>query len=143
MPGALRQLAEPAARRPRELERAQVVVREHLGEVLGAVAGQALDPLGGEPVRVGAPRARDLRVGDVADEDVAEDEGGLAGDRGAALAAHELLALERAGGPPRPRARGRSPSAASAPTQKTFPTTAASWSERLLLGRPARRGAPR
>ena len=90
----LAQVVEVAPRRPRELERAQVVVGDQVGEVLGAVARQALEPLGGEPVRLGPAGARDLGVGDVADEDVPEDERGLAGHGRPALAADELLALE-------------------------------------------------
>ena len=92
--GPLAQVVELARRDPRELESAQVVVRDQVGQVLGAVAGQALEPLGGEPVRLGSAGPRDLGVGDVADEDVPEDEGGLAGHGRPALAADVLLALQ-------------------------------------------------
>ena len=55
-------------RRPSELERAAVMVREHLRMVLGSA--ERLDPLGCEAVFLDARRARDLCVGDVPDEDV-------------------------------------------------------------------------
>ena len=70
-------------------------MREHLDPVVGAVARERADPLGAEAMLVDAPRARDLPVGDVADERVQERVLRLAGDRGAALAADELLPLER------------------------------------------------
>ena len=70
------------------------MVGDPVGEVFGAIAGQALEPLGGEPVHLGSPSTGDLRVGDVADEDVPEDESSLAGHRRPAFPAYELLALQ-------------------------------------------------
>ena len=78
------------------LERAQVVVREQLGVVLRPPQG--LDPRRRGSVQVGAPRTRDLPVGDVAHEPVAEDVLVLAGHGGATLALDELLADERVHG---------------------------------------------
>ena len=49
-----------------------VVVGEHLGEVLGAVAGEGGEPLGCAPVLLRPLRPRDLAVGDVADQGVEE-----------------------------------------------------------------------
>jgi hypothetical protein len=46
------------------------VVREHLPVILGAA--QRLHPLGDEPVLLGALAARNLPVGDVAQEHVGE-----------------------------------------------------------------------
>ncbi len=68
-------------------------MREQLRVLLRAA--ERLDPLGCRAVLLSAPRARDLVVGDVADEDVAERVLGLAGDGGVLLAADELLALQR------------------------------------------------
>src|SRR5581483_696055 len=75
-----------------ELEGLEVVVREHLRVVL--LAAQALDPAGREAVLPRPVRTRHLAVGDVADEQVAERVLELAGDRGRAVAADELLPLE-------------------------------------------------
>ena len=79
----------------RERDRLEVVMREHLDAVFRAVARQRADPLRGEAVLVHAARARDLSVGDVADERVQERILGFARDGRAALAADELLPLER------------------------------------------------
>ena len=61
------------------LERADVVVRKEIRKVLAAL-GQLLDPLRGAPVLLRPLRARNLAVGDVADEDVAERELVLSAD---------------------------------------------------------------
>ena len=93
-----RRLAERGRVEPGGLgegERLVVVVGEHLGVVLGAVAGEGREPFRGAPVLLRPLRARDLAVGDVADERVEEGVLRLAGDRGAAVAADELLPLER------------------------------------------------
>ena len=55
-----------------QLERPQVVVREHLRPILGAVVGERLDPLGRAAVARRRGGARDLPVGDVAHEHVPE-----------------------------------------------------------------------
>jgi hypothetical protein len=70
-------------------------MRDQVGDVLGAVARERLDPLRREPVLVGPPLPRDLRVGDVANENVPEHVCPFARDGRAPLTAHELLALER------------------------------------------------
>ena len=68
---------------------------EHLGAILRAVVPERLDPLGRTHVQVGAARARDLPVRDVAHEHVAHRVLRLPRHRGTAVAADELLALER------------------------------------------------
>ena len=116
------------------LEGGAVVVGEDLGQVLGAPGGALLEPACQGGVLGGAVGARELRVGDVADQGVHEEELGLAFDRGAALGAHELLgdqlveALEDLGAARAP------PTAATAPAQKVRPTTAASASSALRSG---------
>ena len=77
-----------------ELERAQVVVGEHVGEVFGPLAGLALEPGGGGTVAGGAGGAGDLRVADVPDQEVPEAVLGFALHRARAGGAHELLAGE-------------------------------------------------
>ena len=57
------------------------MVGEHLGVVLGAVAGERTDPLRDATVLLGPLGARDLAVGDVTDERVEERVLGLPGDR--------------------------------------------------------------
>src|SRR5439155_11088394 len=64
------QLVERLAGGTSEIERGEIVVREQLGLVVGP--SQFLDPFGCEAVLVGAAAARDLAVGDVTDEQVAE-----------------------------------------------------------------------
>lgn len=76
----------------RELQRAHVVVRQHLGVLVRAP--EQLDPSGGRGMLPGPHRARDLSVSDVAQQDVEERVLRLAGDRGLPLAADELLALQ-------------------------------------------------
>src|SRR5262245_65305138 len=78
--------------RPCELERFKVVVGQLLGLVLTTT--ELLDPgCRGEVLR-GAVGARDLPVGDVANEQVAERVLAVLDDRGRALAADELPAAE-------------------------------------------------
>ena len=57
-------------------------------------SAETLDPLGRRPVLVGARRARDLAIGDVADQEVAECVLALTLDRRTPCALDELLALE-------------------------------------------------
>ena len=78
----------------REVERLQVVVGEHVRQVLDAFACFALDPGGRSTVTGGTRGARDLRVADVSHEDVPEAVLGLAFHRGDAGGANELLAGE-------------------------------------------------
>jgi hypothetical protein len=66
---------------------------EHLGAVL-TIGAQGLDPLGREPVLLGSKGARDLSVGDVADEHMPKRVLRLGRHRRAPLPPHELLALE-------------------------------------------------
>src|SRR5204862_4588801 len=73
---------------------ALVVVGDQLGEVLAA-ARQGLEPFGGPAMLLGASGARDLAIGHVTDERVAERVRRLAGDRRAGLAPEELLPLQR------------------------------------------------
>jgi hypothetical protein len=68
-------------------------VHQHLRVVLGAA--ERLEPRRGAFVPLGAGSARNLAVGHVAHEQVAEGVLALAGDRRAPLAADELLSLER------------------------------------------------
>src|SRR5690242_12998105 len=69
------------------------MVREHLRVVLGTA--ERVEPRSRALVPLGAGAARDLAVGDLADEHVAERVLLLPADRGTALPAHELLPLER------------------------------------------------
>ena len=120
-----------AARCGRELECLQIVVREHLRVVFAP--GQLLDPCRRREVLGGPLGARDLAVGDVAHEQVAEGVLALAGDRARTLAADELLALElvqrslESSGRCRPATRPRR-------VQKRLPITAASWSKAFCAG---------
>ena len=69
-----RALGDPVdglARGASELERARVVVREHLRAVF-AVGGQSFDPLGRSAMFLRSLRARHLSIGDVTDEHVPE-----------------------------------------------------------------------
>src|SRR5205814_1253740 len=58
------------AGRASQLQRLEVVVGEHLRVVIWPA--ERVDPGGGPLVPLGAHSARDLSVGDIADEDVAE-----------------------------------------------------------------------
>ena len=75
-----------------ELERLEVVMGDRLGVVVGSP--ERLDPFRRRPVLVGAAGARDLRVGDVTDEQVPERVFALLAHRRAPLPADELLPLE-------------------------------------------------
>ncbi len=95
--GAARRLAQRAPVDPGRLgecERLAVVVGQHLGMVIGAIAGEGRQPLCRPAVLVRPLRTRDLAVGDVPDERVEEGVLRLAGDRRAAVSADELLPLE-------------------------------------------------
>ena len=81
-------------RGPGELERCVVVVRDHARAVGRAIVGERLDPLGRPAVPLGTTRARDLRVRDVAHEDVPERVLGVGRDGATTVAADELLPLE-------------------------------------------------
>ena len=119
----------PAARV--ELERLQVVVGEHVGQVFGPLAGLALEPGGRRLVPAGAGGARDLPVADVADQQVPEAVLGLARHR-AELRAGRTSSLRASSCSACSTSRGsRSPISASAPAQNTLPITEASCS-RLL-----------
>ena len=85
---------------------------------------ERLDPLSRGQVFDGARGARYLPVRDVANEQVPERVLGLSLDRGPARTLHKLLALQ-----PEQRLLRLGPSIRrqTAPSQKTFPTTAASW----------------
>ena len=72
-----------------------VVMGQHLGAILRPLVPERLDPLGRAEVEVGAAGPRNLPVGDVADEHMPDGVLRLARHRRAAVAAHELLALER------------------------------------------------
>ena len=101
-------------------------MRQHLGAILGSVRSERLDPLGCEAVLLGPLSTRDLAVGDVANEQVEECVLRLAADRGAPLAANELLALEpveRLLERPALAVRRAQPARSA---QKTLPITAAS-----------------
>ena len=76
-----------------ELDGTQIVVRDHLGVVLGSAQG--LDPLGCASVFLRSLDAGDLPVGDVANKQMLEGELGFAFDRAATRTLHELFLLER------------------------------------------------
>src|SRR2546423_4016342 len=79
-------------RRLRQIERADVVVGERLRVVLGPA--ERLDPLGRPPVALRSGRPRDLAVGDVSEQEMAERVLRLARDRGTTRPLDELLSLE-------------------------------------------------
>ena len=95
------------------------MVGEHLRVILGTP--EALDPLCRVAVLRRTVGARDLAVGDVANECMGERELALALDRRTALLAYESLACERVKG-----GRRLVRLAAQRPVQKTFPRTEAS-----------------
>ena len=76
-------------------------------------------------------RARDLAVGDVADEYVAERVLALARNRRAARPSARTPCARARAGAPRPASASTPSTASTAPSQKTLPTTAASWSSRF------------
>src|SRR6266545_4394784 len=90
---ALSKEGHVAAHGARQLERALVVLGEQL-DVVVAILDQGSDPFRGEPVLLDPRATWDLPVGDIANEYVTERVLRLAGDRGAAPAPNELLALE-------------------------------------------------
>ena len=94
-PGALLELGGRLLRRPCKLQSREVVVGHELRPVVGAVAGDRLEPLRGALVLRRPAGTRELAVRHVADEDVPEGVLVFVRDRGATLAADELLALER------------------------------------------------
>jgi hypothetical protein len=67
-------------------------MRQHLGVILGTA--ERIDPLRGTTVFVGAGGARDLPVGDVADQKVPEGVFLVVLDRRPPFASNEVLALE-------------------------------------------------
>ena len=75
-----------------ELECLQVVVGEHVGQVLGPLSCFALDPGGGRAMAHSTGRARDLRVADVSDQRVPEAVLLLSLHRARASGAYQLLA---------------------------------------------------
>jgi hypothetical protein len=83
-------------------------VGEHLGSIAGAIGAEGFEPLGGLAVDLAASQARDLVVGDVADEDVPEAVLGLALDRRIRRALQELAFLEvaQSSGDPSPWTAG-------------------------------------
>ena len=91
--GPRRQLARLLAGRARNLECRQVVMRDHLRVILGPA--ERFDPAGRPDVLLAAHQARDLGIGDVAQEQVEERVLRLVRDRRAPVPADELLALER------------------------------------------------
>jgi hypothetical protein len=96
---AIGQAARVAAGGAVELMGAQVVMGQHLGAIGRPLAAERLEPFRGAQVHVAAPPARDLAVGNVADEDMLEAKLGLAPHRGLARAAEELAVLERSQAP--------------------------------------------
>jgi hypothetical protein len=92
----LGELARILTRCPGQLDRAEIVVGEHLRPILRAVHAQRRDPLRSGQVLGGSPSARDLSVRDVSNQHVQEDVLILSGDGGAPLTADELLAPEGA-----------------------------------------------
>lgn len=77
-----------------ELERLPVMVGEEIGVVGDALACHLLDPVGGAAVLRRALGARNLAIGDVADQGVPEDVLRLILYRGRPRPSHELLACE-------------------------------------------------
>ena len=78
----------------RELQGRRVVVGEDVGEVLDAFGRLGLDPSGRGDVTRCSGGPGELRVGDIAGQDVPEGVLGLALDRGTPGRTHELLARE-------------------------------------------------
>ena len=80
-----------SARGSREIECAEVVVGEHVSHVFGPPTGACLDPGGGRSVTVGSAGPGDLRVADVAHEQVPEAVLAVALHRGGAVGADRLF----------------------------------------------------
>ena len=83
-------------RRRGELQGGAKVMSHHLRPIGGSVGREGLDPCGGRAMLRGAVRARNLPVGDVADERVRERVLLLSRHRAAPLAPDELLPEQRA-----------------------------------------------
>ena len=117
-----------------QLERGQVVVGEHVGEVLRPLACLSLEPGCGGTVAGGAGGAGDLPVADVPDQQVPE---AVLAPRPASSScgrgARAPCARARAA-PARPRAGRASPISATAPAQKSLPMTDASCSRLFRSG---------
>ena len=77
-PRAYKEVVDVLARRAGELERAGVVVRNHLGVIFRTT--ERLDPLGGTRVLLRPLGARNLPVRDIAHQDMLERELRLAGN---------------------------------------------------------------
>ena len=92
----VRHIGEVEARSTSELERSQIMVREHLGPILGSVPRQRLDPLGGSSMLRDALGSRNLAISDVANQNVAELVFRLPCDGRAASAPDELSPDKRA-----------------------------------------------
>src|SRR5439155_1629356 len=75
----------------RQLKRLKVLMGEYLGQILHPIARLTLDPSGRRTMAAGPLRARDLAVGDVADEQVPERVLALAFHRAHPSRANELL----------------------------------------------------
>ena len=134
--GAVGQQDNVLTCRARVLERCLVVVGEHLGVIL--LTAERLDPLCSRSMLLGSLCSRHLLVGDFADERVAERVLVLVGDRASATS---RLTNSFRSSECRRSSSGRR-SSPSAPSQKTRPTTAASWSSSFSSrGRVSRRAA--
>ena len=105
---------------------------DHLRVVLGRPS--ELDPLGGARVLLSLAAAGIWPYATSWTRRWQEGVLGLAFDRGPPLAAHELLALERAWSVSSTPHQLRPFSGSAAPDQKTLPTTAASWRRAFSCG---------
>ena len=80
--------------RAAQFERGFVVVGKDIGEILDPLSRSGLDPGGSSLVTARAPGARDLGVGDVADERMPEAVLGLSFHRAGPARTHKLLARQ-------------------------------------------------
>ena len=80
MTGALSQLGGVLARRGGQLQRAHVVVREHLGPVLDTIGRQLFEPTSDREVLLRPVQPGNLSVRDIPDQRVGEGELHLVGD---------------------------------------------------------------
>ncbi len=126
-PPTLRDLFDVLAGGAGVLEGRRIVVRQHLGVVLGAA--ERLEPFRSRSMLVRALGSRDLLVRDVAYERVPECVLVLARDRAPTLAAHEFLASERV------EPRLERPALASERAQPEDPADHSCVLEELLLVR--------
>ena len=140
-PARMRKRAEPGlevrarcapAARP-ELERLLVVVDEDLRMVGDALVRLGFDPVSCQHVLAARAARGNLLVRDVADEHVPERELLLLAHRRDAGRPHELAPHEVSQAREHV-SRDRSPIAARAPVQKTFPRTDASWRSAFSSG---------